>query len=134
MRAAFGMNVELFVKPEMRSEFLEVVKNNQKGCKEDESLCLPFFYKYGESTAEENKFLLHGEYEDGDAAAAGKEECFEAHRLLFILQHGKSLLERMLSRNLYMLILNFFRTAGFSPAINKLLFNCSTEIWSLNSL
>ena len=73
VRAAFGLHVQLCIKPEMMSEFLKVIKNNQRGCVEDEPLCLQ--YIYGESTAEENKFVFHEEYEGGDAGKEG----FEAH-------------------------------------------------------
>ncbi|GFH53253.1 hypothetical protein CTEN210_09729 [Chaetoceros tenuissimus] len=74
-REAFGLHVELCIKPDVREEFLECIRNNQKGSIETEPLCLQ--YVYGESTSEENKFVFHEEYTGKD----GGKEGFEAHKL-----------------------------------------------------
>ena len=74
IRPAFGVHVELYPKPELLHEFLEVINNNQKGSVENEPLCLQ--YVYGESTAEENKFIYHEEYKGDDGGKQG----FEAHK------------------------------------------------------
>jgi quinol monooxygenase YgiN len=63
IRPAFCVHVELCIKPEIREEFLEVIKNNQKGSNNEE-LCLQ--YMFGESTSEENKFVFHEEYTGKD--------------------------------------------------------------------
>ncbi len=73
IRSAYCVHVELFVKSEFREEFLEVIRNNQRGSNEEEPLCLQ--YVYGESTAEPNKFIFHEEYAGADDGKEG----FEAH-------------------------------------------------------
>jgi len=73
IRPAFGVHVELYVKPDFREEFLTVIENNQKGSNGEEPLCLQ--YVFGESTSEENKFVFHEEYDGAD----GGKEGFDAH-------------------------------------------------------
>jgi autoinducer 2-degrading protein len=73
IRPAFCLNVELCIKPEIREEFLEVIRNNEKGSNGKEPLCLQ--YVWGESTEEDNKFLFHEEYTGED----GGKEGFDAH-------------------------------------------------------
>lgn len=68
-RSCYGVHVELFPKPELREEFLEVIKNNQKGSMETEPLCLQ--YVFGESTSEDNKFVFHEEYAGKDGGLEG---------------------------------------------------------------
>ena len=75
IRPAFGVHVELYPKPEVLQQFLEVIKYNQKGSVEDEPLCLQ--YVFGESTVEKNKFIYHEEYKGAD----GGKEGFEAHQI-----------------------------------------------------
>ena len=72
-RPAFCVHVELCVKPDIRDEFLEVIRNNQRGSTQDETLCLQ--YVYGESSSEPNKFIFHEEYEGAD----GGKEGFDMH-------------------------------------------------------
>ncbi|GFH53254.1 hypothetical protein CTEN210_09730 [Chaetoceros tenuissimus] len=55
----YGMHVELCIKPDVREEFLEYVKNIRE-TKKCNPLCLQ--YVYGESTSEEYKFVFHEEY------------------------------------------------------------------------
>ena len=73
--SCFCVHVELCVKPELREEFLEVIRTNQRGSNsnEDEPLCLQ--YVYGESKDEPNKFIFHEAYTGTD----GGKEGFEAH-------------------------------------------------------
>eukprot|EP00746_Dinoflagellata_sp_MGD_P007837 gnl/MRDRNA2_/MRDRNA2_115581_c0_seq1.p1 gnl/MRDRNA2_/MRDRNA2_115581_c0~~gnl/MRDRNA2_/MRDRNA2_115581_c0_seq1.p1 ORF type:complete len:340 (-),score=55.73 gnl/MRDRNA2_/MRDRNA2_115581_c0_seq1:27-1046(-) len=71
---AFCLNVDLFVKPEMKEEFLKVIANNKKGSDEKEPQCLQ--YVYGESTEAPNTFHFHEEYTGLNGGKAG----FEAHR------------------------------------------------------
>ncbi len=73
IRPAFGVHVELCIKPEVREEFLSVILNNQRGSNGEEPLCLQ--YVFGESTSEENKFVFHEEYDGED----GGKEGFDAH-------------------------------------------------------
>ena len=73
IRPAYCVHVELFVKPEMREEFLEVIENNQRGSNQEEELCLQ--YVYGESVDEPNTFIFHEEYKGED----GGKEGFDAH-------------------------------------------------------
>lgn len=75
IRSAFGVHVELCVKPEFREEFLQVIGNNQKGSISTEPLCLQ--YVFGESTKQENKFIFHEEYAGEDGGMQG----FEAHKV-----------------------------------------------------
>ena len=73
IRSAYCVHVELCVKSEFRGEFLEVIRNNQRGSNEDEQLCLQ--YVFGESTTEPNKFIFHEEYNGGENGKEG----FDAH-------------------------------------------------------
>ena len=73
VRSAYCVHVELCVKPELRTEFLDVIQNNQKGSNQDEKLCLQ--YVFGESTTEPNKFIFHEEYTGADDGKEG----FDAH-------------------------------------------------------
>jgi len=72
-RSAYCIHVELCIKPEVREEFLDVIRNNQRGSTELEPLCLQ--YVYGESTSEANKFIFHEEYNGKE----GGKEGFDAH-------------------------------------------------------
>lgn len=69
LRAAYCVHVELFVKPEFRNEFINVIRNNQKGSTETEPLCMQ--YVFGESTTEANKFVFHEEYKGDDDGKEG---------------------------------------------------------------
>jgi quinol monooxygenase YgiN len=64
----YCVQVELFIQPSVRQEFLKCIDNNQRGSNQ-EPLC--YQYVYGESTAEPNKFVFHEEYQG--------REGFEAH-------------------------------------------------------
>eukprot|EP00591_Stephanopyxis_turris_P005664 CAMPEP_0195507224 /NCGR_PEP_ID=MMETSP0794_2-20130614/718_1 /TAXON_ID=515487 /ORGANISM="Stephanopyxis turris, Strain CCMP 815" /LENGTH=243 /DNA_ID=CAMNT_0040633835 /DNA_START=73 /DNA_END=804 /DNA_ORIENTATION=- len=70
VRDAFCVDVDLFTKPEVRDDFLNVIRDNKKGSDEDEPGC--FQYAYGESIETANTFHFHEEYD-------GKEG-FEAHK------------------------------------------------------
>ena len=54
------LNVELCILPELRQEFLDVIRNNKRGSDDDEPLCLQ--YSYGESVSTPNVFHFHEEY------------------------------------------------------------------------
>jgi len=71
--AIYCLNVKLCIKPEVREEFLEVIRVNAATVNNDEALCLQF--DYGESTKVPNTFYLHEEYEGAD----GGKEGFDAH-------------------------------------------------------
>jgi quinol monooxygenase YgiN len=71
-RPAFCVNVRLCIQPEVREEFLQVIRNNQKGSRQ-ESLCLQ--YDFGESLEEPNVFYFHEQY----TGAEGGKEGFDAH-------------------------------------------------------
>jgi quinol monooxygenase YgiN len=61
----FCVNVNLYIKPEFRQEFIEVIKNNQKGTLASEARAI--MYTWGESTKEKNVFHFQEQYygEDG---------------------------------------------------------------------
>jgi len=61
------LNVELCIKPEVREEFLDVIRNNKEGS-DKEPLCLQ--YSWGENENTPNTFHFHEEYigEEGLAA------------------------------------------------------------------
>ena len=84
IRSAFSVHVELYIKPKDRNEFLEVIMNSHK-CSIKEPFCLQ--YTVAESTAEENKFILHEEYESNEG--------FQAH----ILTPHFSIWENFASKN-----------------------------------
>jgi len=65
----YCLNVKLAVKPERRDEFLECIKNNQRGTLGTEPLAV--VYTYGEEVDNPNTFYFHEKYK-------GKEG-FEAH-------------------------------------------------------
>mmetsp|Transcript_18237 Transcript_18237/g.27352 ORF Transcript_18237/g.27352 Transcript_18237/m.27352 type:complete len:106 (+) Transcript_18237:96-413(+) len=65
----FCVNVNLYVKPGKREEFLAVIRNNQKGTAKEP---LALDYTWGESTTEANTFYFQEKYK-------GKEG-FEAHQ------------------------------------------------------
>mmetsp|Transcript_8234 Transcript_8234/g.11764 ORF Transcript_8234/g.11764 Transcript_8234/m.11764 type:complete len:274 (-) Transcript_8234:127-948(-) len=69
----YCVHVELCIKPAIREEFLEVIRNNAKGSNMEEELCLQ--YVYGEKEGEDNTFIFHEEYR-GDE---GGKEGFDAH-------------------------------------------------------
>mmetsp|Transcript_37926 Transcript_37926/g.77403 ORF Transcript_37926/g.77403 Transcript_37926/m.77403 type:complete len:235 (-) Transcript_37926:294-998(-) len=66
-REAVCLNVELCIKPEVREEFLKVIRNNKSGS-DQEPLCLQ--YSWGESVHAPNSFYFHEQYvgEEGIAA------------------------------------------------------------------
>ena len=66
----FCLNVQLCIKPERRDEFIECIRNNQKGTLSSEPLALE--YTWGEDTTEPNTFHFYEKYE----GKAG----FEAHQ------------------------------------------------------
>mmetsp|Transcript_160437 Transcript_160437/g.307985 ORF Transcript_160437/g.307985 Transcript_160437/m.307985 type:complete len:334 (-) Transcript_160437:57-1058(-) len=66
----FCLNVKLCIKPERRDEFIECIKNNQKGTLETEPLAIE--YVWGEDTESPNTFHFYEKY----AGKAG----FEAHQ------------------------------------------------------
>ena len=68
--AKFCLNVQLCIKPERRDEFIECIRNNQKGTLSTEPLALE--YTWGEDTSEPNTFHFYEKYE----GKAG----FEAHQ------------------------------------------------------
>ena len=68
-RKAFGVQVVLRVKPEVRTEFLRCIAANRDGSMQ-EPLC--YQYVYGESITTPNRFLFHEEYKG--------REGFEAHQ------------------------------------------------------
>ena len=57
----FCLNVNLYVKPERRVEFIACIKNNQTGTMTTEPLAIR--YDWGESTTEPNTFHFHEMYE-----------------------------------------------------------------------
>mmetsp|Transcript_13232 Transcript_13232/g.32343 ORF Transcript_13232/g.32343 Transcript_13232/m.32343 type:complete len:159 (-) Transcript_13232:140-616(-) len=65
----FFLNVKLCVKPERREEFLECIRANQKGTRENEPLAL--MYEWGECTTQKNTFYFQEQYVS--------KEGFEAH-------------------------------------------------------
>lgn len=71
-RAAYCLNVELCIKPEIRAEFLKVIQNNKEGS-DQEPLCMQ--YSYGESMETPNSFYFHEQYTGNDEGLEG----FEAH-------------------------------------------------------
>jgi len=73
IRSCFGVQVELCIKANLIDEFLDVIRNNQRGSTNDETLCLQ--YVWGESTVEKNTFVFHEEYMGDD----GGKEGFDAH-------------------------------------------------------
>jgi quinol monooxygenase YgiN len=70
-RVAYCLNVELCIQPEVREEFLRVIRNNQNGSRNPtlEPHCLQ--YDFGESVERPNSFYFHEQY-------MGKEG-FQAH-------------------------------------------------------
>jgi len=69
----FCLNVDIRIRPEVRAEFLEVIRNNARGSNQDEPLCLQ--YAWGEDAEVRNLFHFHEEYKGGD----GGREGFGAH-------------------------------------------------------
>ena len=59
--AKYCLNVNIYVKPERRDEFIENIKNNQLNTLLNEPLAIQ--YTWGESTSEPNTFYFHEEYE-----------------------------------------------------------------------
>lgn len=68
-RKAFGVQVVLCAKPEVRSDFLKCIAANRAGSMK-EPLC--YQYAYGESETTPNRFIFHEEYQG--------REGFEAHQ------------------------------------------------------
>jgi len=69
----FCLNVDIRIRPEVRGEFLEVIRGNALGSNRDEELCLQ--YAWGEDVEVANLFHFHEEYAGGD----GGKEGFDAH-------------------------------------------------------
>ncbi|GAB5359089.1 hypothetical protein AAMO2058_000514400 [Amorphochlora amoebiformis] len=69
-RPVFCVNVNLYVKPDRREEFLACIRNNKRGTEGTEALALE--YTWGESMEEKNTFHFQEKY-------IGKEG-FEAHQ------------------------------------------------------
>ena len=59
---AYCLNVQLCIRPQVRDEFLAVIRQNQKGSNHDEPAC--WQYDWGESTKEPNTFYFHEQYRD----------------------------------------------------------------------
>ena len=59
VKGAVCLNVELCIKPEVREEFLEVIRNNKAGS-DEEPLCMQ--YSWGEDIYDPNKFHFHEQY------------------------------------------------------------------------
>ncbi len=61
-KGVYGVHVELYIKEEYVSEFLNVIANNQRGSQNNdiEPLCLQ--YVYGESIDTPYKYVFHEEY------------------------------------------------------------------------
>ena len=57
----FCLNVKLCVKPERRGEFIECIRNNQKGTLSSEPMAIE--YVWGEDTNEANTFHFYEKYE-----------------------------------------------------------------------
>jgi quinol monooxygenase YgiN len=72
-RVVYCLNVNLYVKPQVRDEFLNVIANNKIGSDNQEPLCLQ--YVYGESTETPNLFHFHEQYTGNDDGNEG----FTAH-------------------------------------------------------
>ena len=66
----FCVNVNLYIKPERKDEFLSVIKKNQLGTLTNEPLAIQ--YTWGQSVDDPNTFYFHEQYH-------GKEG-FEAHQ------------------------------------------------------
>ena len=81
-KGAFGLNVNLYPKPQVRDEFLNVIKNNKKGTDTTEPLALQ--YTFGEATGgiagfpdgNPSTFHFHEQYTGEDHGKEG----FEAHQ------------------------------------------------------
>ena len=67
--AAYCLNVNLYVKPERRDEFLTCIRNNAAGTLSSEPAAIE--YTWGESATEPNTFHFHEKYVD--------EAGFQAH-------------------------------------------------------
>ena len=65
---AYCLNVNLYIKPERRTEFLEVIKQNAKGSRTLEPKCK--LYVWGESTTTANLFHFQEIYDDIDGFKA----------------------------------------------------------------
>ena len=68
-KEAFGVQVVLCIKPEVREDFLKCISANRAGSMQ-EPLC--YQYAYGESDTTPNRFIFHEEYKS--------REGFEAHK------------------------------------------------------
>jgi len=66
-KGALCLNVELCVKPEVREEFLDVIRNNKAGS-DAEPLCMQ--YSWGEDIYDPNKFHFHEQYVNEDGLLA----------------------------------------------------------------
>eukprot|EP00584_Thalassiosira_punctigera_P001976 CAMPEP_0172526284 /NCGR_PEP_ID=MMETSP1067-20121228/1226_1 /TAXON_ID=265564 ORGANISM="Thalassiosira punctigera, Strain Tpunct2005C2" /NCGR_SAMPLE_ID=MMETSP1067 /ASSEMBLY_ACC=CAM_ASM_000444 /LENGTH=248 /DNA_ID=CAMNT_0013309755 /DNA_START=97 /DNA_END=843 /DNA_ORIENTATION=- len=64
---AVCLNVELCIKPEVREEFLAVIRQNKAGS-DEEPLCLQ--YSWGENVNEPNTFHFHEQYVGEEGVAA----------------------------------------------------------------
>merc|ERR1712048_989606 len=74
-RAIFGVNTDVFIKPERKEELLRVLAKLKKETDLFEPGCLQFVY--GESLEEPNKFYLHEEY----AGANWGEEAWQENKM-----------------------------------------------------
>ena len=61
---AYCLNVNLYIKPERRDEFLQVIKQNAQGARTNEPKCR--LYVYGESVTATNTFHFQEIYDDKD--------------------------------------------------------------------
>ena len=61
---AYCVNVNLYIKPDRRDEFLQCIKQNAKGSNTNEPKCR--MYIYGESTTTRNTFHFQEIYDDED--------------------------------------------------------------------
>lgn len=67
VKGAVCLNVELCIKPEVRDQFLDVIRNNKAGS-DDEPLCRQ--YSWGEDIYDPNKFHFHEQYVGEEGLAA----------------------------------------------------------------
>ena len=68
LRATYCLNVNLFVKPERREEFLKCIEANAHGTMSTEPAAIE--YRWGESVDEPNTFHFHEKYKDKDGFLA----------------------------------------------------------------
>mgnify|MGYP003465753783 CR=1 FL=1 len=68
MSPIIALNVILRIKPEVREDFLNVVRQNQSGTRNDEPLALE--YNFGEDASIPNTFHFHEKYKGEEGVLA----------------------------------------------------------------